>query len=213
MRRPPYELACPADSDIAVASPWLLIFDNAEGAALIKKFWPSGNRGAIIVTTQNPHLAHLTRSKIHLQPMSPNEGSVLIQNFLNRGRSEQEAAQLLSTTLGGLPLAIAHFAGFVARSQCPLDQICDSLNNRMKSSKVWRMENTELPVAYEHTLSTVWDMAFKRLSPDSSKLLEFLAFLNADQVPVDMFVGPKDATTASTEGWQYWDAERYVETE
>ncbi|KAK2593959.1 hypothetical protein QQS21_008318 [Conoideocrella luteorostrata] len=168
---------------------WLLVFDNAEASATIRRFLPAGNRGAIIITTQNPQLAHCTKSEIHLEAMTPEEGSALVQSFLNRGGSEKPAAQKLSASLGGLPLAIAHFSGYVARSQCPIDQICISLNNRIKSSQVWKTSNILPQSEYAMTLNT------------------FLAFLDPDQVPVEMFVGPKSA--ADIAGWQYWDDERF----
>ncbi|KAG8405172.1 hypothetical protein J3458_021849 [Metarhizium acridum] len=189
-------------------SPWLLVFDNAEASSTIRKFLPAGNRGAIIITTQNPQLSHCTKSEIHLEAMTSDEGSALIQSFLNRGGSEKKAAQELSTSLGGLPLAIAHFAGYVARSQCPLDQICSSLNNRIKSSQIWNTSNLLQHGDYEMTLNTVWDLAFRRLSRDSRKLLEFLAFLDPDQVPIEMFVGSKSAADTAG-GWRYWDSDRF----
>jgi hypothetical protein len=59
----------------------------------VKRFWPGGVRGAIIVTSQNPDLANLVQEDIHLQPMGDEEGSVLIQRYLRRGGSEQSAAE------------------------------------------------------------------------------------------------------------------------
>ncbi len=194
-------------TQVCKACPWLLVYDNVENASTIQKFWPASTRGAIIVTSQNPRLADNTKSQIDLQAMAPEEGSALIQNYLKRGGSEQQSAQKLSTSLGGLPLAIAHFAGYVARSQCPLDQICDSLKHRINSSQVWKVGSALPSSTYELTLNTVWDLAFSRLSTDSRKLLEFLAFLDPDQTPVEMFVGRKPA--AGTAGWQYWETWRY----
>lgn len=138
--------------------------------------------------------------------MVPEEGSSLIQGYLNRGGSEQEFAQILSTSLGGVPLAIVHFAGCVARSQCPLYQICQSLNRRIKSSQVWKPNSALLNSPYEATLNSVWDLAFNRLSADSRKLLEFISFLDPDQIPVEMFTGSESAKM--TADWQYWDTER-----
>lgn len=66
-------------------------------------------------------MVHSTKSEIHLQLCAPKEGCSLIQSYLKRGESEQEPATQLSVPLGGLPLAIAHFAGYIAKSQCPLD--------------------------------------------------------------------------------------------
>ena len=117
-----------------IAESWLLVFDNAEDSSTIRKFWPAGNRGAIIVTSQNPELCHLTKHEIPLSPMQPDEGSAPIQKYLNRGASEQPTVKLLSTSLGGLPLAIVHFAGYVTRSQCPLSHILATLDSWMKLS-------------------------------------------------------------------------------
>jgi len=160
------------------------------------------------VTSQNPVLAHNTRSEIHLQPFQPTEGSSLIQSYLKRGGSEQESAESLSKSLGGLPLAIVHFAGYVVKSQCPLDQICRSFDRRIKSSQIWTSDCIVQNHSYDLTLNTVWDLAFYRLSTDSKELLEFIAFLDPDQVPVEMFVGPKP--TVKITHWQYWDRERYL---
>jgi hypothetical protein len=96
------------------------VFDNAEDINTIQPFWPASPRGAIIVTSQNPTLGLITKDNIHLQPMTVDEGSSLIQNILQRGGSEEEEARLLSEHLGGLPLAIAHFAGAILKSQCPI---------------------------------------------------------------------------------------------
>jgi hypothetical protein len=50
-------------------------------------------------------------------------------------------------------------------------------------------DDTSVARAYQHTLNTVWDFAINRLSPDSNRLLELMAFIDADRVPVDLFVG------------------------
>ena len=141
--------------------------------------------------------------------MQPGEGSALIQTYLNRGASEQQSAELLSRSLGGLPLAIIHFAGYVARSQCPLSHILATLDSRMKSSQVWKSTHSLNDTSYRNTLNNVWDLAFNRLTKDAEKLLEFLAFLDPDQTPVEMFVGPGIAGCALH--WQYWNVERKLD--
>ncbi|KAI0113631.1 hypothetical protein GGR51DRAFT_556779 [Nemania sp. FL0031] len=35
---------------------WLLVFDNCEDLSTLRRFWPTGGRGAIIVTSRNPLL-------------------------------------------------------------------------------------------------------------------------------------------------------------
>lgn len=183
------------------------MFDNAEDVAVVRKFWPAGIRGTIILTSQNPDLMNLTTDEINLEPMKPEEGSSLIQRFLRRGGSEQEAAENLSTSLGGLPLAIAHFAGYVAKSQCTIEQMSHSLDDRFKSSQIWNAGKVASLSAYEHTLATIWDLAFHRLSSDSQMLLNLIAFLDPDTIPEDIFIGPQNSEPEKS-GWEYWDVQR-----
>ncbi|PMD52524.1 pfs domain-containing protein [Hyaloscypha bicolor E] len=190
----------------STTDPWLLVFDNAEDASMIGKFWPSGVRGAIILTSQNPDFIQMTGNEILLQPMSPKEGCTLIQRYLRRGGSEQEASEGLSASLGGFPLAISHFAGYVARSQCSIDQISHSLKDRFHSSQIWTVENVASTSAYQHTLATVWDLAWLRLSSDSKELLYQVAFLNPDGIPQDLFIGNDNDSTP-----QHWDIHRFNE--
>ena len=189
-----------------------MIFDNAEDVITLRPFWPAGIRGSIIITTQNPDMVHLTSSAIHLPPMSPEEGSTLIQEYLRRGASEQSAAEALSRELGGLPLAIAHFAGYVTKSQCSIEQIAASLHQRFKSSQIWSSTGAPSTSAYEYTLNTVWDLAFLRLSSDSRRLLEIIAFMNPDSIPEDMFIGSGgeegNGIELQHQEWEYWDPHR-----
>ena len=185
-----------------------MVFDNVEKLSMIKDYWPSGMRGSIIITTQNPTTIHAATESIHLQPMTPAEGSSLIQRYLRRGDSEKEAAESLSQALGGLPLAMTHFAGYVTKSQCTIQQILNSFHDRAKSSQVWTAESVESASMYTHTLATVWDLAWRRLSSDSKILLEMMSFLDPDGIPEEMFIGSDETPTASE--WQYWDVHRYV---
>jgi hypothetical protein len=188
------------------------VFDNVEEASTIQNFWPAGTRGAIIVTSQNSQLVHLTQDDIDLQPMPSKEGSALIQRYLRRGGSEQAAAEGLSKELGGLPLAISHFAGYVANSRCTIEQISESYRQRYKSSQIWIASPTASTSGYAHTLATVWDLTWRRLSSDARKLLELMAFLNPDSMPERLFIGPGFDNQASEQierqVWKFWDIHR-----
>jgi hypothetical protein len=139
--------------------------------------------------------------------MEPKEGRSLIQRYLKRGASEQAEADALSRDLGGLPLAIAHFAGYVAKSQCTIQQILDSYRQRYKSSQIWDVQISASTSEYGHTLATVWDLAWRRLSSDSVKLIELIAFLNPDSIPEEMFIGDGSGSPG-TNDWKYWDTHR-----
>jgi hypothetical protein len=165
----------------------------------------------MIVTTQVASVGHLTDSELDLPSMQPEEGSQLIRNFLRRGSSEVDAASRLSEELGGLPLAIAHFAGYVAHSQCSISYILDSLKERKISRKIWTTSTSVYGGSFDLTLETVWDLSFRRLSNDARHILDILAFLDADSVPVVMFTGPNEDLSREAEpsDWVYWEAFRY----
>ena len=87
-----------------------------------------------------------------------------------------------------------------------------SLNLRLNSSRIWKMEQGICRDirGYRHTLDTVWNLAFQRLSKDTAKLLEYIAFLDPDEIPVDLFVGVTENSHSHDEqmDWQYWDRHR-----
>lgn len=140
--------------------------------------------------------------------MLPEEGALLVQSYLGRGGSEKEAAENLAKSLGGMPLAIVHFTGYIVRSQCPVEQISQSLSNRLRASTISNIgSNISMETrAYQFTLDTVWDLSFHRLTEDAMLLLEYIAFLDPDHIPVDLFIGgSEDSCDFSTAAWQYWD--------
>lgn len=65
-----------------------MVFDNVEDASIVRNFGPAGVHGAILLTSQNPNLMHLTTDEINLNPMTPKEGCLLVQLFLLRGGAE-----------------------------------------------------------------------------------------------------------------------------
>ncbi|CAI6088071.1 unnamed protein product [Clonostachys chloroleuca] len=193
---------------------WLLIYDNAEDINVLREFWPAGFHGAIIVTSQNPSIGHLTANSILLRSLRPSEGATLIQKYLNRGLSEAASAEELSRILGGHALAIVHFTGHVSRSQCLIEEITKGFSKRLQSSSVWKTDRENISVmtrAYAHTLETVWNLAFQRLSSDANTLLQWIAFLDPDQIPTDLFIEPSDNAQPGTpnSGWGYWDITRF----
>lgn len=87
-------------------------------------------------------------------------------------------ARKISEAVGGLPLAIAAVAGYVARF--PLDKFLSSFQ---ESSKFWAAEKRPVLGQYDQTLNTVFNIALGDLEIDSRKLLDILAFLNPDKIP------------------------------
>src|ERR1700753_2951958 len=64
--------------------PWLLIFDNVDTTkeGSIDEFWPSGDRGSILVTARDESsLGQFTGTVHHLQNLSEDEGIKLLMQL------------------------------------------------------------------------------------------------------------------------------------
>ena len=54
---------------------WLLVFDNADNIDIIHDFWPIANKGAVVVTSQNPTAGScLASQESELRPLSESDG-------------------------------------------------------------------------------------------------------------------------------------------
>lgn len=98
------------------ANPGLLIFDNAEDVATVRRCWPASTRGC--------YHNHFAESSVFQHYQSRDSSSTHDSRrrqcsdpkLPEKGGSEQESAQMLSVSVGGLPLAIAHFSGLLPGS-------------------------------------------------------------------------------------------------
>jgi hypothetical protein len=174
-----------------------LIFDNAIDFQSIKSYWPAYPHGAVIVTTQNQNLKHSSTFSIHLTPMPENEGALLLLRYLNHDDeeskmflSDDENARAISNELEGLPIAIAHMAGYIGQTGRPLPYFLEQFRERRKASIVWSTDSRNSTTQqYDRTLATVWDLAFSALGEVARSLMDVLAMLSPDSIPEEMLLG------------------------
>lgn len=89
------------------------------------------------------------------------------------------AAKELVQLLGGLPLAMVQISEFMSDCCYSFEEL---LPVYLKSAdRVFA--KTGAPAQYEHTLDTVWETSFARLSAESKTLLNLLAFFDPDLIP------------------------------
>lgn len=171
-----------------------------DDAATVFPFWPRGTCGTILVTTQNATLTDLASVQIDLGPMNPTEASALIRKCLLRDESGKEVTERLSRELGGHPLAIAHFAGYLDGSDDALQVLLSSLQHRKLSHHIWADGGLPSLRGSARTLETVWDLALTRLSEDARKLLNVISFLNPDYTRRDVLVSRAITRTRKVAG-------------
>jgi len=100
-----------------------------------------------------------------------------------------ESAKTVSRAVEGLPIAIAHEAGYVGQSGRSLSYFLEQFQERRKASAIWSMDSSSCTTQqYERALAIVCDLALSVLGPEARSLMDVLAMLNADSIPEDILL-------------------------
>lgn len=113
-----------------------------------------------------------------------------------RNDPEQQLAREISAFVGGLPVAIAHVAGYVSYSRYSLEEVIETFREWRKRTGVATDEADDLPAtfreasfSYDGMLEMVWEVTLRELSQDARDVLNILAYLNCATVPRNMLWG------------------------
>ncbi len=170
----------------------MLIFDNVETHESLNLYWPrvSQNQSSIIITSQQPNPGPLATHRIAIESLNAMQGAQLLltARYPDTEPSEAEvsAARDISTEVGGLPLAIAHIAGYIAQTSYTFTHFRAIAKQR--HPQLWMAEAPSTVRDYTKRLAIVWDFALEQLSQDAALLINILAFLNPDGVPEEMLL-------------------------
>ena len=167
--------------------PWLLIFDNADDPQLdIARFFPTGGRGAVLITTRNPECKiHATMGSSKLDQMALNEAVTLLLKASSVTSTEDEASRKLAEhivqTLGCLALAIVHAGATIQQGVCTLDDYCAEYARH--GQRLLDRRPIQGATEYEHTVYSTWEVSIemiKSLSTETAKnAIELLNFFSA----------------------------------
>ena len=109
---------------------WLLIIDNADDPSMdISKFFPTGNRGCILLTTRNPDCKiHSTVGSCELGQMNMEEAVTLLLKATGAENTADEALRKkaipITQTIGLLALAIIQAGAYIRQGLCGIEEYC-----------------------------------------------------------------------------------------
>jgi hypothetical protein len=183
---------------------WLLVFDNAIRWDDMSRYMPNSlslSKGSVLITTQNeallPHASNNNSIQIH--PLTTQQGSDMLLRYLGRDvrtDPERQLAKEISAFVGGLPVAIAHVAGYVGISDITLEELIETFREWRKRTGAATDEADDLPAtfrqasfSYDGTLAMVWEVTLRELTQDARDVLNILAYLNCSSVPRTMLWG------------------------
>jgi hypothetical protein len=175
---------------------WLLVLDNADDLGRLGNFIPSGGLGHVLLTTQ-AQATGTGAPAIEVTDMEAGEGGFFV---VRRAKlvsqqtaahevptSLREAAEAISTELGGLLLALDQAGAFVEESACGLSAYLDLYRERRAKLLERRGSSTS---SHPDSVAATFALAFEKIeqaSPAASDVLRLCAFLSPDVIPEEIF--------------------------
>lgn len=176
---------------------WLLIFDNADDLALVRKFLPSGQRGHTLLTTRAQALGGLAHS-VQVEEMNQEVGAHFLLrragllspdiSSLDVTSTHYQLARVIVQELGGLPLALDQAGAYIEETSSSLREYlevyrahCFALLQRRGG----------LTTNHPEPVATTWALAFEQVeqgNPMAADLLRLCAFLDPDAIPEEVLL-------------------------
>jgi len=161
---------------------WLVIFDNAPNPAAIGGLLVEGAGGNVVITSRTHADWGAIGARAVALDVWPREETVA---FLRRRTSERDPDVLdgIADALGDLPLALEQAAAYANTQAITLSGYLHRLRDRAPE-----LFAAGQPVGYEHTVATVWQLAFEQIAtvPVAYELLAVCAFVGAERIPREL---------------------------
>lgn len=159
-------------------SRWLLVFDNVPRQSALRGLVPPEGPGDVLVTSRTQSW---TNQKVVLPvpPLSIDDGAVLLRDTSRD--DDSVAAHALVEELGGLPLALHQAGSYVAEN--PI-----GLADYLRLYRTHRARLNQLGTApdYDLRVGTTWEVAFQMIPENAQTVLNVLAWLGPERVPLDL---------------------------
>ncbi|MET9366288.1 FxSxx-COOH system tetratricopeptide repeat protein [Streptomyces griseoflavus] len=163
---------------------WLLVFDNAEDIAMVRRYFPTSGPGKVIVTSRNRAWERVATPL----PVNVFERQESIELLQKRSPDlSTEDADRLAEALGDLPLAVEQAGAWSAVTGMLVEEYLDLLAQRSP-------EILELDPApdYPVSVAAAWDISLERIqenNPGARQLLDICASMAPEPIPRSILRG------------------------
>ncbi|KAG9254828.1 P-loop containing nucleoside triphosphate hydrolase protein [Emericellopsis atlantica] len=169
-------------------STYLIIFDNADDLPALKTAWPGTSHGSVLLTTRDFTVAtSLLTQYVQVNALDDQDGSKLLLKALDLDTTspdDEKNALAINKIFGGLPLALAQVGGFIRQRRMSLKEFLPLYDRHSEKIDARKAPGSD----YEHTLSTVWDVSFTKLTSISIQLLNLLSFFDPDGISEEVLL-------------------------
>ena len=165
---------------------WLLVFDNADDPHFLEKFWPSGGKGSVLVTSRDPKIRAslfigVGAAGIDLKSFTSDEAVGLLKRLAQResDKASEQTLREIVEHLDYFPFAINSMAGVIWQRSLTLEEFLDLYS---KEDALAKLHNTTHKPHHDgsHTLSSTW--ALEKLSAGAYAILKVASLLDPDGI-------------------------------
>jgi tetratricopeptide (TPR) repeat protein len=167
-------------------SNWLVIFDNLENIAMLRKYLPALAKGKVLITTRLANTGHF--ASIEIEKFSDADS---VEFLLKRAKitaptaNDQKFAAKLVQELDGLPLAIEQAGAYIAENQLSIQEYLQ-LYQEERSALLAQPSDSSTHDTVTVTFKPSFDK-LKETDPVAANLLRFMAFLAPNAIPEEIF--------------------------
>jgi tetratricopeptide (TPR) repeat protein len=165
---------------------WLMILDNVDDCAAVAevaKLMPRLKGGHVVVTARASNFPAGVR-KLEVSTLDENAAAqfLLDRTEADRSKSKDDSAlaRTLARELGGLALGLDQAGAHIATDRIGFARYLKLWTESREKALAWADATV---TGSDRTLATTWATSVARLSPESRRLLDRLAFLAPDPVP------------------------------
>jgi len=194
---------------------WLLILDNVDNPDLdVSAFFPSQERGAILITTRNPDLRSYgtgtgNASSHCVDKLCLEDAVALLLKTAAikdlQGENVRKVAERIVNDLGGLALAIIQAGAVIRQGICSLDEFCD-LYPKQKREVLESGRSISSIEFYQYSVFTTWEISIKKIEEISDEyarlgleLLRIFSFMHFDGIRKDIFKSAIENSLSATD--------------
>lgn len=175
----------------------MLVIDNADDPAVnYSRFFPTGDQGHILLTSRlHDCKIYATIGSYEFRDMNEEDAVLLLLKSADEdtnSKDAKETAKRIVKALGYLPLALTQAGAAIRQHICSLAGYLDLY----KSHRAGLLKRRIVPnnETHHHSVFAVFDVTFQRIESDKSRIakdaieiLQVLAFLHFEQVPISLF--------------------------
>jgi tetratricopeptide (TPR) repeat protein len=172
---------------------WLVVIDDLQAPADMKRLWPQGTAGRTIVTTRrrDAALAGQRRRILDVDVFTPQQANQYLRSALHQQQLGDDVDGV-GADLRGLPLALAQAAAFMLDRQLPCSQYRRRFADQRRRLSELLPEPEALPDDHHDTVATTWLLSMEaanRLAPAglARPLMQILSVLDPDGIPAGIF--------------------------